>query len=213
MPNKSHFSLFMDHIFPPFMTAIHFFKLTADNTKNSLLAKNSVYHSLQDNNFRVKGKKNIISVQKYPCLFLVPQLILYTECGFWSEFRGILLKTEPTNILFYWSTVNLGKKYPCRSSWFLESWCNSISICQTWSMAEVCFSPWFIRNVLKGAVCHSGDFSQSLSLKLLFLWLATQRHRKGKNREIKTTREKREKSMCSKHDHRMGCLNGLCTLI
>lgn len=36
---------------PPFITAIHSSSLTADNTKNSLLAKNSIYHSPQDNNF------------------------------------------------------------------------------------------------------------------------------------------------------------------
>lgn len=36
---------------PPFITAIHFSSLTADNTENSLLAKNSIYHSPQDNNF------------------------------------------------------------------------------------------------------------------------------------------------------------------
>lgn len=36
---------------PPFITAIHFSSLTADNAKNSLLAKNSIYRSPQDNNF------------------------------------------------------------------------------------------------------------------------------------------------------------------
>lgn len=80
MPNKSRFSLFMDHIFTPFITAIHFSNLTADNTENSLLAKNFIFHTLQDNNFRIKGKKYIyIYMQKYPYLFLAPELIPHTE--------------------------------------------------------------------------------------------------------------------------------------
>lgn len=83
MPNKSRFSLFMDHIFPLFITAMHFSNLTADNTENSLLAKNSIYHSLQENNFRIKGEKCMyIYMQKYPYLFLAPELILYTKYGF-----------------------------------------------------------------------------------------------------------------------------------
>lgn len=69
---------------PSFITAIHFSNLTADKTENSLLGKNSIYHSLQDNNFRIKGEKYIyIYMQKYPYLFLAPEL--HTEYGFGSR--------------------------------------------------------------------------------------------------------------------------------
>lgn len=81
MPNKIRFSLFMDHIFPSFITTIHFSILTADNTKNSLPAK-IPFALLQDNNFKIKKKIYIHVYKKYSYLFLAPELILHTKYGF-----------------------------------------------------------------------------------------------------------------------------------
>lgn len=76
------FFIYGSYIYP-FIIAIYFSNLTADNTENSLLAKNFIFHTLQDNNFRIKGKKYIyIYMQKYPYLFLAPELIPHTEYRF-----------------------------------------------------------------------------------------------------------------------------------
>lgn len=100
MPNKSRFSLFMDHIFLPFIAAMHFSNLTADNCENPLLAKKFHVHFLQENDFRIK-EKNIHKQQKKksPYLFLAHGLIprriwiWSPQSHFDQSSGGILLNT------------------------------------------------------------------------------------------------------------------------
>lgn len=86
MPNKSRFSLFMDHIFPPFITAMHFSNLTADNCENPLLAKKIPFTTLSKRMIlELKGKIYLgiyMQKKKSPYLFLACRLIFHTEYGF-----------------------------------------------------------------------------------------------------------------------------------